>query len=146
MTACGLRSRHLRSRESLLSPSSIFEVVVGGRLLIALQLADLSVATLRTIAARTSSPIHPITNPSPGLMIRVARTVTPITGQQEGRASNSRRETARSVRAMISNAPTAPIGIIANRDAASSANPTASTSRTEPKMIGASPVCAPKRY
>jgi len=61
------------------------------------QFGGVSAASLRTIAARANSLTQPITNPSPGLMMRVTRAVAPITGQQEGRASNSRRETARSV-------------------------------------------------
>ena len=97
------------------------------------------------IVARTSSLIQPSAKPTAGLMTRVARAVTP-TGQHEGRASNNRRETARSVPAMISKAPTAPAGIIANTAAASSASPTARMSSAEPKRIGAWPVLAPKRY
>ena len=50
------------------------------------QFGGVSGASLRTIAARTNSLTQPITNPSPGLMIRVTRAVAPITGQQEGRA------------------------------------------------------------
>jgi hypothetical protein len=110
------------------------------------QLEAFPAVSLRTIAAHISSVIQPSTSPSAGLSTKVARAATPITGQHDGRASNNRREIAKSVPAMISSAPTAPIGIIANRDAALSANPIARMSSNERKMIGASPVRAPKRY
>ena len=74
------------------------------------------------------------------------RAVTPITGKHEGLPSNRRREIAKSVPASIRSAPTAPIGMIANSLAARSANPTASESKTTPRITGASPVRAPKRY
>jgi len=52
--------------------------------------------------------------PNAGLVVRVTRAVTPITGQHEGLPSNRRREIAKSAPARINSAPTAPIGMIAN--------------------------------
>jgi len=70
------------------------------------------------MAARMNSLIHPSIRPSAGFTVTVMRAVNPITQRHDGLPSNSRRETAKSVPAMTSSAPTAPMGMIAKSAAA----------------------------
>ncbi len=75
----------------------------------------------------------------------VASAAPPMTGQQDGRASNTRRDIARSAPATERKAPTAAIGIIRIRSNAIAEKNRPSPRQSTPRINGAAPVRAPKR-